>query len=102
MSIEEIEKQIDSKNDEDVCDRILSESAFKEPTKERDRLPSKHDSGIESCGHDVDVGDLSTLLADTSEPRLVIKSTRHLVHKTFLVKMINYKLLFVFLKPLYK
>ena len=89
MPIEEIEKQIDSKNDEDVCDRILSESAFKEPTEQRDRLPSKHDSGIESCGHDdVDVGDLSTLIADTSEPRFVIKTIRHLVHKTFPAKLI--------------
>ena len=68
MSIEEIETQIDSKDDEDACDRILSESAFKEPTKSRDRLPSKHDSGIESSGHDdVDVGDLSTIVADASK-----------------------------------
>ena len=74
MSIEEIQEQIDSKNDEDACDRILSESAFKEPTEQRDRLPSKHDSGIESCGHDDgDVGDLSTIVADTGESIEVLR-----------------------------
>ena len=78
MSIEEIEAQIDSNNDEDTCDRILSESAFKEPMHSRDRLPSKHDSGIESSGHDdVDVGDLSTLLTDASE---LTNITLNLIH----------------------
>lgn len=68
MSIEEIEEEIDSKNDEDPSDRILSESAFKEPTEARNRLPSKQDSGIESSGHDDgDIGDLSTVVANASK-----------------------------------
>ena len=69
MTIEEIEAYIDSKNDEDTCDTILSESAFKEANEAtkaaRERLPSKQDSGIESSGHDdVDNGDLDSVQND--------------------------------------
>ncbi|XP_065060239.1 sorting nexin-10A-like [Rhopilema esculentum] len=69
MTVEEIEAQIDSKIDEDACETILSESAFQDKNEAgcsmRDRLPSKHDSGIESSGHyEGDSGDVSSVGMD--------------------------------------
>ena len=69
MTVEEIEAQIDSKIDEDACETILSESAFQDANEagcsSRDRLPSKHDSGIESSGHyEGDSGDVSSVGMD--------------------------------------
>ncbi len=60
MTVEEIEEYIGSKNDEEPYDTILSESAFKTSLHQnetsfmsKDRLASKEDSGIESCGHEL-------------------------------------------------
>ncbi len=69
MSVEEIEEYIDSKGDDEPYDTILSQSAFKESLyfhvasfSKKDSLPSKEDSGIESCGHE---------FAESGESRIV-------------------------------
>eukprot|EP00794_Sanderia_malayensis_P019998 gene19998-21959_t len=64
MSVEEMEEYIDSKNDEEPYDTILSESAFKTNLHKNETSFNgshtvdnahalKEDSGIESCGHEL-------------------------------------------------